>query len=187
MIVYTTAKTDEEILQILELQKNNLPQNLTDEQKASQGFVTVIHSFDTLKKMNSIEQSIIAKENDRVIGYLLAMTGASKNDIPVLIPMFNLFDNVMYGNKKISGYKYIVVGQVCIAKAWRGQGILDNCYAAYKEHFSGKYDFAITEILDKNVRSINAHSRIGFEVVHSYPASEGDEWKVVLWDWRKGQ
>ena len=96
MIVYTTAKTNEDILQILELQKSNLPQNLTDEQKATQGFVTVVHSFDTLKKMNTMEQSIIAKDDDRVIGYLLAMTRESKNDIPVLIPMFDIFDNVMY-------------------------------------------------------------------------------------------
>ena len=146
MIVYTTAKTNEEILQILELQKSNLPQNLTDEQIATQGFVTVNHSFDTLKKMNTTEQSIIAKDNDRVIGYLLAMTAESKNDIPVLIPMFDAFDNVVYNNKKISEYKYIVVGQVCIAEGWRGQGILDNCYAAYKKHFRDKYDFAITEI-----------------------------------------
>ena len=32
MIVYTTAQTDDEIVQILELQKKNLPQNLTNEQ-----------------------------------------------------------------------------------------------------------------------------------------------------------
>ena len=185
MIVYTTAKTDNEIHQILELQKSNLPQNLTAEQITTQGFVTVIHSFDTLKKMNSIEQSIIAKENERVIGYLLAMTGKSKNDIPVLIPMFNTFDNVMYNNKKISGYKYMVVGQVCIAEAWRGQGILDNCYKEYKKHFRDKYDFAITEILNKNKRSIYAHKRIGFDTIHTYPAPEGDEWKIVLWEWRK--
>jgi GNAT superfamily N-acetyltransferase len=185
MVIYTTAKTDEEILQILELQKSNLPQNLTEEQIATQGFVTVTHSFDTLKKMNTIEQSIIAKDDDHVIGYLLAMTKESGNDIPVLIPMFNEFDNVLYDNKKISEYKYLVVGQVCIAEAWRGQGILDNCYAAYKKHFRDKYDFAITEILDKNKRSINAHKRIGFEDVHSYPAPEGNEWKIVVCDWRK--
>src|SRR5579862_173065 len=116
MIEYTTAKTSEEILQILELQKSNLPQNLTEEQKAAQGFVTVLHSFETLKKMNTLEQSIIAKNNGIVIGYLLAMTRESKNDIPILIPMFNAFDNVIYRNKKISEYKYLVVGQVCIAE-----------------------------------------------------------------------
>jgi Acetyltransferase (GNAT) family len=183
MIVYTTAKTNEDILQILELQKRNLPQNLTYEQITTQGFVTVIHSFNTLKKMNTIEQSIIAKDNDCVIGYLLAMTRKSKNDVPVLIPMFKVFDNVMYNNKKISEYQYIVVGQVCIAEAYRGQGILDNCYTEYKKHFRDKYDFAITEIHNKNKRSINAHKRIGFNIIHNYQDSKGDDWDVVLWDW----
>ena len=184
MIVYTISKTNEEILRIIELQKNNLPQNLTAEQIDSQGFVSVIHSFDILKKMNTIEQSIIAKDDDHVIGYLLAMTRKSKNDIPVLIPMFNAFDNVVYNHKKISEYKYIVVGQVCIAEGWRGRGILDNCYAEYRKHFSHKYDFAITEIMNKNKRSMKAHSRIGFETIYSYQDAEGDEWNIVLWDWR---
>lgn len=184
MIVYTTAKTDEEILRIIELQKNNLPQNLTEEQITTQGFVSVIHSFDVLKKMNDIEQSIIAKDDDHVIGYLLAMTAKSKNDIPVLIPMFNAFNNVVYNHKKISEYKYIVVGQVCIAEAYRGKGILDDCYAEYKNHFRNKYDFAITEIMNKNKRSMKAHIRIGFETIYSYQDTEGDEWNIVLWDWR---
>ncbi len=184
MIVYTTAETNEDILQILELQKHNLPQNLTEEQIAAQGFVTVIHNFDILKKMNVIEQSIIAKDDDRVIGYLLAMTGESRNDIPVLIPMFNAFDTVMFGNRKIAEYKYIIVGQVCIAEGWRGQGILDNCYLEYKRHFSKKYDFAVTEIMDKNKRSLNAHRRIGFVTIHNYQDTAGDKWSIVLWDWR---
>ncbi len=184
MIVYTTVKSREEILEVLDLQKINLQQNLTKEEIKTQGFVTVIHSYDTLKRMNDIEQSIIAKNNDEVIGYLLAMTRKSKNDIPVLIPMFDAFDNVIYDNKKISVYKYIVVGQVCIAKEWRGQGILDDCYMAYKKHFSDKYDFAITEIQSKNKRSVNAHLRIGFKVIHSYKDLDGIEWDIVLWDWR---
>lgn len=183
MIEYITAKSDTDILQILELQKNNLPQNLTQEQKTTQGFVTVIHSFDTLKKMNSIEQSIIAKKDSRVIGYLLAMTKASRNDIPILFPMFNVFDNVMYNNKKISAYQYIVVGQVCIDAAYRGQGILDNCYTVYRDNFKNKYDFAITEIHISNKRSIQAHKRIGFKLIHTYQDPNGDEWEVVLWDW----
>lgn len=184
MIVYTTVKSSEEIQQVLDLQKNNLPQNLTEEQISTQGFVTVIHTYNALKKMNDIEQSIIAKNDDYVIGYLLAMTRNSKNDIPVLIPMFIAFDNVIYDNKKISAYKYIVVGQVCIAEEWRGQGILDDCYLAYKKHFSDKYDFAITEIQSKNKRSVNAHIRVGFKIIYSYEDLNGVEWDIVLWDWR---
>ncbi len=184
MIVYKKVDLSEEIRQVLHLQKINLPQNLTEEEIKDQGFVTVIHSYETLRKMNDIEQSIIAKNDDHVIGYLLAMTGKSKEDIPVLTPMFKVFDNIIYDDKKISSYKYLVIGQVCIAKEWRGQGILDNCYQSYKKHFSDKYDFAITEISTKNKRSVNAHLRIGFKIIHSYTDSNGVEWEIVLWDWR---
>jgi hypothetical protein len=187
MVVYTTAKTNEDILQVLALQKSNLPQNLTEEQISSQGFVTVVHSFGALQKMNSIEQSIIAKDEGKVIGYLLAMTRQSKNDIPVLIPMFEAFDSMVYDHKKISEYKYIVVGQVCIADGWRGQGILDECYEEYRERFRDKYDFAITEIDDKNKRSVNAHKRIGFQTIHNYKDPAGVNWVIVLWDWRNSR
>jgi len=185
MIVYTTANTDKDIQQIIELQKLNLPQSLTEEQKNSQGFVTVVHSFETIKKMNDTEASIVAKDGEKVIGYLLAMTNEAKNDIPVLIPMFNAFNDVVYRGRKISSFNYIVVGQVCIADGYRGKGILDDCYSAYKNHFRNKYNFAITEIHKTNQRSINAHARIGFELVHSYKNPNGDEWEIVILDWTK--
>lgn len=184
MIVYTTSKTDKDLLQILELQKNNLPAGLTSEQIAAEGFVTVSHSFGDLQKMNSIEESIIAKDDDRVIAYLLAMTEKSKLDIPILIPMFDAFDNIIFRNKKISDYQYIVVGQVCVAAGYRGKGILDSCYTEYKKHFENKYDFAITEISNRNQRSLNAHKRIGFDTIYEYQAPDGETWSIVLWDWK---
>lgn len=48
-----------------------------------------------------------------------------------------------------------------------------------------KYDFAITEIHKSNIRSIKAHARIGFELIHSYKDPNGDEWDIVIWDWKK--
>jgi hypothetical protein len=187
MIVYTTVASDRDIEQIMELQRLNLAQNLSAEQKNTQGFVTVVHSFATLKKMNDAEASIIAKEGDKVIGYLLAMTTHTRHDIPVLIPMFNAFDEVIHDGQKISSFKYLVVGQVCIADGYRGRGILDDCYTAYKKHFENTYDFAITEIHTTNRRSINAHARIGFKLIHTYTDPHGDVWEIVIWDWRNQQ
>lgn len=98
--------------------------------------------------------------------------------------MFKLFDSIQHNNKPVAVFNYIVVGQVCVDKAYRGQGIIDNCYAAYKQAFGNKYDFAITEIASKNTRSLNAHKRIGFKNVCSYTAPDSMEWKIVIWDWR---
>lgn len=183
MITYTTSKSINDLIGIIELQKINLPSNLTQEEIASEGFVTVVHSLEDLKKLNAFEQSIIAKNDDKIIAYLLAMTSKSKNDIPVLIPMFEAFDKIKFRNKTLSTYNYMAVGQVCVAKGYRGQGILDNCYAEYKKHFKNKYDFAITEIATKNQRSINAHKRIGFSEIHRFIGPDNVEWSIVVLEW----
>lgn len=183
MIHYTTATT-EDLKTILVLQKANLASGLTSQEKHDQGFVTVEHTYDQLKKLNDFEKHIIARDNNKVIGYLLAMTQHAMFDIPVLVPMFNLFETVVYENKVIAEYNYIVVGQVCIDKAYRGKGILDNCYATYKKFYSNKYDFAITEIASTNRRSLNAHKRIGFKELYTYSTSDNIEWIVVNWNWK---
>ena len=87
MIVYTTAQNDTDLQGILNLQRSNLASNLPQAEIQSQGFVTVLHQLEDLRKMNSIEQHVIAKNNDTVVAYLLAMTEKSKFDIPVLVPM----------------------------------------------------------------------------------------------------
>jgi predicted GNAT superfamily acetyltransferase len=182
MISFSTSVSKDELQGILDLQAANLAINLNAEDIHSQGFVTVSHTYDQLKKLNDYERHIVAKQDDRVIGYLLAMTENSKSDIPVLVPMFDMFKETFYKNKSIADYNYIVVGQVCIAKQFRGQGILDNCYAAYKDYYSPRYDFAITEIATTNTRSLNAHKRVGFKEIKSY-TSGTQVWVIVLWDW----
>jgi len=184
MITYTTSETDKELSEIIDLQKHNLPQSLTKSEIQSQGFVTVSHTLEDLKQLNSYEQHLIIKDEDKIVGYLLAMTKHSKHDIPILLPMFEIFDSIQHKGKLISEYKYIVVGQVCIQKNHRGQGLLDHSYAAYRSHFKDKYDFAITEIATSNTRSINAHKRIGFVEIYRYSDNKNTEWSIVIWDWR---
>lgn len=184
MIHYTTSNTTKDLEGIIALQKANLAQNLTKEEIKSQGFVTVHHSYEQLKKLNDHEKHIIAKDNDRVVGYVLAMTHHSKFDLPILIPMFNEFEIILYGSKKIADYNYIVAGQVCTHKEYRGQGIVDNCYGTYKNFYSEKYDFVITEIATTNLRSLHVHKRIGFTEIHSYTAPDKENWIIVLCDWK---
>ena len=183
MIVYTSSQSDRDLIGILNLQRNNLARNLPPEEIQSQGFVTVLHSLQDLQKMNAIEQHIIAKDNDTVIAYLIAMTEKSKFDIPVLVPMFEVFESIEYKNKFLSQYHYMVVGQVCVDKKYRGQGVLDKCYDLYVDTFRTRYDFAVTEIATSNQRSLNAHKRIGFHTIHEYVAPDGERWAIVVLDW----
>lgn len=184
MITYTTSSTDKDLTGILDLQKRNLPQSLTDSEIKTQGFVTVVHTMEVLKRLNDREKHLIIKNDDQVIGYILAMTKNSRSDIPVLIPMFKLFDKIRYRNQLISAFNYLVVGQVCIDKNYRGLGLIDKGYATYKANFKENFDFAITEIATTNIRSINAHKRIGFAELLTYTDSNNMEWSVVIWDWK---
>ena len=185
MIVYTTSQNDNDLNGILSLQRANLARNLDKKEIESQGFVTVLHRLMDLQKMNSIEQHIIAKDNDTVIAYLLAMTDKSKFDIPVLVPMFELFESIQYKDKLLSQFNYMVVGQVCVDKKYRGQGVLDKCYELYVNTFRKRYDFAITEIATSNQRSLNAHQRIGFKTIHEYVAPDKERWAIVVLEWTK--
>jgi L-amino acid N-acyltransferase YncA len=184
MLTYTTANSKADLEGILSLQKKNLARGLSQEEIQSQGFVTVDHSYEQLKNLNDIEKHVIAKDDDNVVGYVLAMTKQSRDDIPILIPMFRIFDEIIFKDKKVSEYNYLVIGQVCVDIAYRGQGIFDSNYAAYKKLYQDKYDFAITEIATTNTRSLQAHKRIGFKEIHSYLSSDMTNWVVVSWDWR---
>lgn len=184
MITYTHANTVQELQGIIDLQLANLPVTISKEEALEQGFVTVQHTLDILQKMNAIEPHYIALDGTKVVGYVLAMTKASKNDIPILEPMFDLFNQIPYKGQTIADFKYMVVGQVCVSKDYRGKGIFDQLYAEYRNKFAAKYDFAVTEIAVKNLRSMTAHQRVGFQEIHRYIAPDLVEWSVVIWDWK---
>lgn len=184
MIEYTTSDRESDLIGILELQKANLLNVLTPDEIRDQGFLTVVHTFEELKNLNEIEKHIIAKEDNKVVAYVLSMTERSKFDLPLLVPMFKTFDEVVYKNRLISDYNYIVVGQVCVDKQYRGKSILENSYLAYKNRFINKFDFAITEVATRNFRSLKAHAKIGFKEIHRYIDPVETEWSIVVWDWQ---
>ena len=70
---YCTATTDEELAQILTLQQVNHASSLSEADAARDGFVTVMHSFELLRKMNHAAPQIIAKDGESVVGYALVM------------------------------------------------------------------------------------------------------------------
>ncbi len=183
MIEFTRTKTKQDLWGILALQKENLVQNISEEEKKSQGFVMVQHSYDIMESLHSIEPHIIAKDEHLVAAYCLAMTKHSRKDIPMLIPMFDQFEQLNFKGKKVSDYNYMSVGQVCVGKAYRGQGIFQQLYKTYRDSFRDEYEFAITEVSTHNFRSMKAHQKIGFEVIKTFK-DEFEEWAIVIWDWR---
>jgi L-amino acid N-acyltransferase YncA len=183
MIQFTTLSSEEDIHQVLALQQANLPANITTETADSQGFVTVQHDFDLLKKMNDAIPQVVARKEDTIVGYALVMLPAFQEFIPVLKPMFGMFREIDYHGKKISACQYYVMGQICVAEGYRGQGVFDGMYQQHRVLFANKFDFCVTEISTRNTRSLRAHQRLGFETVHTF-RDETDHWEIVIWDWK---
>lgn len=184
MIQYTFAQTAEDLQGILDLQTTNHKDVVDEKTKEEQGFVTVRHSVSDITALNDIENHAITKLDGEVQAYVLAMTKASQTLIPVLEPMFELFNQITFKGKKVADYNYMVCGQVCVGEKLRGQGVFDDIYNKYREAYQDNYEFCITEIATSNTRSLKAHARVGFQIVHSFVDKFGIDWQVVIWDWR---
>lgn len=178
----TLAENKIHLQGILDLQAANLSANLSEQEIKEQGFVTVRHNLELLEKMNHIARHIIAVDKDKVVGYVLSMDPSLHNEVPVLIPMFELLDNLQYNQQKLSSLKYLVCGQACIDKDYRNQGLLTRMYAAMKEAYSTQYNYCVTEIAVSNERSMKAHQKAGFKTIHTY-SDKYQDWNIVLWDW----
>lgn len=172
-ITYQRAKTNEELHQILALQQRNLPQHLSEKEKEAEGFVTVTHSFGLLKEMNNVCPHIIAKKLDAVVGYALCMTKDFKTKIPVLISMFNEIESVVP-----NAVNFMVMGQICIDKTARGQGVFRGLYQFMADDLKNDFNMIITEVDVTNTRSINAHNAVGFKLLKTY-TSNNQTWKII--------
>jgi len=179
MVQVKLIETPDEILGILNLQKENLKESVSKDERQTEGFVTVEHSLETLMKMNIVESQVIAVENERIIGYALVLSNSLRNEIEILKPLFNTIDSLTYKSKTISDYSYYVMGQICIAKEFRGKGIFKQLYNKHLDMFSSKYDLCITEVSSSNTRSLNAHLNYGFDIIKTY-ADKTDTWCILV-------
>lgn len=183
IIKYKKALKKTDLQEILNLQRLNLRKNISNSEISEYGFVFVSHSLTDLQQLNKVERQIIAKDGVSLVGYCLVMTKDSRTIIPSLFPMFEEFESIVYQEKTISKFNYIVVGQVCITKEYRSKGIFRKLYETYKRIYAPKFDFAITEISTRNLRSLTAHQKIGFRILSTY-RDTAEEWAIVIWDWK---
>lgn len=169
----------EELEQILQLQAVNLRDHVSAEQAVSQGFLTVAHTLDVLERMHALAPSVIAKDGEKLVGYALVMPVEARAFVPILEPMFQLLETLSWHGRPLHEFRYYVMGQVCVAEAWRGQGVFDALYREHRASYGARFDCTVTEVATRNTRSMRAHLRAGFEPIKTYRDAT-DEWAVVV-------
>lgn len=170
-IRYTFVTNNDELEQIIALQEQNILNSITADEVSKEGFVTVRHTLALLNEMNDAFPHIIAKDDDKVVGYALSMTKEFASCIDVLVPMFELIDQLISSN-------YMVMGQICIDRNYRKKGIFRGLYNKMKTVAKPQFEEIITEVDATNLRSLNAHKAVGFEAFKEY-RSDGQDWVLL--------
>lgn len=184
-MVIKRVSNKEEIRGIKALQTSNLKLNLTKAEMQQEGFLTASYSLELLEQMHYMEPAIIAKDGDTVVGYALAVTRGLYGQHDLLDDLFAQIDTHCYNGQMLATVNYILSGQLCVAKTHRGMGLVQKLYGFFKESLSGQYPYLITDVDDKNPRSVRAHIKTGFEIIGTLHYG-GSDWHIVLWDWNGG-
>lgn len=181
-LIITTAETEEQLQGILDLQKQNLVTELAEDEKKAEGFVTLKHDLDLLRRMAAHSPQVIALHKGQVVAYALTLSPVLRNEIPLLAPMYDELSRLHYKDRPVSPERFMGAGQTCIAKDHRGRGLLPALYRSIRGHLQATYEGCISEIAEKNTRSMHAHEKAGFRSIHSYHDGE-QVWHIVLLDW----
>jgi RimJ/RimL family protein N-acetyltransferase len=184
MIEIVHVSNDAELDGIRLLQRENLRKLIGETEAGKEGFLTAEYSMETLQQMHQFQPSIIAKDGDTIAGYVIITTKNSYGQHPLLDSLFDSINLLDYNGINLKNINYILVGQLCVGKAYRGTGLVQKMYTYYQQSLSKAYQYLITDVAQENPRSIKAHLKTGFEIIHTIEYG-GIGWDIVLWDWRK--
>jgi len=184
MIAIKLVSTQDELRGIQQLQKENLRKHITEKEATTQGFLMAEYSINFLQKMHDAAPSIIAVADGKVVGYSLVALKMIRDEHELLADLFNTIDALQYQSKDLVASNYVVVGQLCIGKNFRGMGLVDRLYQCFKDCYADQYEYSLTDIAKENQRSLKAHQRKGFQVINELSYG-GIGWDIVLWDWNK--
>ena len=182
MVHLTRVSSPSEIIGIRDLQALNLKQNITAEEAFEQGFLTAAFTLEYLQQMNAASPAIIAKDGDKVVGYALVATKEIRKGHDLIEGLFDAIDECDYNGKLLKEVNYVVVGQLCVAKEYRGQDLVQKLYGHFRDCISNEFTYLVTDVAKANVRSLKAHKKRGFQVINELMYG-GFGWDIVLWDW----
>lgn len=176
---YSTVSSEEELLQILHLQKQNVKSTLDESDMKKEGFVTIQHTLSQLKKLNHPYSHVIAKCEKKVVGFALISLLEHCEFVPFLQAFHELLKGLNHEGYPLSTYRYVIMGQVCVDREYRGKGIFRGLYKKFEDEMKSDFDYIVTEISNRNQRSLNAHFAIGFEAIKTHKA-ENQDWVIVI-------
>lgn len=142
---------------ILTLQELYLVSNLSEREKEA-GFVTT--PFTTTQLTDIIEQEglFVAKDGSRIVAYIFAGSWNFFSQWPIFNYITAQFPDLRFLDFNITTTLTFQYGPICIAKEYRGQGLINSFFEFMRIHLVKKYPLSLTFINKTNIPSTKAHT-----------------------------
>jgi hypothetical protein len=135
-----------------------------------------------LTALHAISPSVVVMDGPLLAGYAITLTRKCLPLYPAAKETYEHAATLRFDDRLLREHRFYLMGQICVAEAWRGKGIVGELYNGHHRFYGHLYDFLVTEISTANPRSLKAHQKVGFAVIDTHHDAAGN-WDVVAWDW----
>ena len=175
-MIYKTATLDD-IEATLKLHAKYQIDTIKEEDKKD-GFVTTPFTKEELKELIEQEQGLfIAKEGDEVKAYVMSASWQFWSKWDMFSFMIKNLDKVVYNDVKLTVENSYQYGPICIDKSVRGSEVLPNIFNFALENMAKRYPILVTFINQINMRSFNAHKKLGLDIVDEFTYNNNRYWE----------
>lgn len=183
IITFEIAKISD-IQGVLALQDLYLVTNLSEEEKAF-GFVTTPFTVQQLTEVIQKEELFLAKDNNKIIGYLFAGSWEFFNQWPIFNYMNSLFPKLTFLDFKITTTNSFQYGPICIHKDYRGKGLITSLFELMRINLSQKYPLSLTFINKINIPSTKAHTeKLKWTIIGDFKFNTNDYY-ILAYDMKQ--
>lgn len=166
--------TVEDLPKIIKLQKDNNFSRATEEE----GFIGVEMNLPILKEINQ-DGIFVAGTEKSIAGYAMPLTEGVAKRIPIVSKFVDRLEGLKFKGKKVSGYRWVIAGQMLIDKKFRGTGLAEKLWTNYVNLMKREYEIMLTEIPEDNQKMLSAFTkRLKFEIIETY-SNKGKKWHIL--------
>ncbi len=168
-MIKTRKGNKNDIEGVLTLQDSNLFSKMTEEERMN-GFVTTPFTVELIEKIIELDGLFVAEnEAKEIIAYVYAGSWEYFSQWEIFNYMVSRFDQLSFNNKKITTENSFQYGPICIAKSYRGQGVINLIFEEMRLEFVEKYPISITFINKVNTISEKAHTKkLGWKIIDEF-------------------
>lgn len=130
------------------------------------GFLTGTFTEPALAAMLATVPGQVAYKEAELVGFIINSRLAPERYPPLVQQISALLPALQYRQRPLADYQWFFYGPVLLAPAYRGQGLLQELFAASQRTLAGHYEVGIAFIAAENVASLHVHThKLGLEAV----------------------